>query len=175
MLHSIRRLITKFQCNQVVMVAGTASLAAVATWHAMADGTDHAPPMESCRVTVADHSDLYPVAITKDQQQRGLSGREDIGKGMLFVWREPTTPAVWMKDTHVALSVAFIDPTGRISAIEMMAPETLDYHVPPGPILAMLERGKGQFRKDDISVGDHVQAECLTFNAEPRPIAPGME
>jgi uncharacterized membrane protein (UPF0127 family) len=62
-----------------------------------------------------------------------------------------------MKDTHIPLSIAFIDKEGRIVAITDMKPLTLETHTPLHPILYTLEMKKGWFSANGIKVGDIVR------------------
>ena len=63
-----------------------------------------------------------------EQRATGLMFREKLAKndGMLFVFDEPGYHAMWMKNTLIPLSVAFIDGEGRILNIVDMEPQTLD-------------------------------------------------
>jgi uncharacterized membrane protein (UPF0127 family) len=62
-----------------------------------------------------------------------------------------------MKDTLIPLSIAFINKDGRIVWITEMKPLTLDSHVPPRPILYVLEMNKGWFSSHGIKAGDIVR------------------
>ena len=64
------------------------------------------------------------VADTPELRQRGLSGVPDLGGhiGMIFAFPEDTTGSFWMGNTHVPLTIAFIDSTGGVVAILDMEP-----------------------------------------------------
>lgn len=96
------------------------------------------------------------VAKTPEERMQGLMGRRHLGKdeGMLFVFEKEDYHAFWMKDTQIALSIAFIDKEGRIISIRDMKPLTLETHAPPQPILYALEMKKGWFSASGIKVGD---------------------
>ena len=64
---------------------------------------------------------------------------------------------MWMKNTYVALSVAFIDRDGRIINIEDMEPLTEDSHQAIGAAKYALEVNRGWFRKRGIKPGDRVE------------------
>jgi hypothetical protein len=83
-------------------------------------------------------------------------GRKHLGEeeGMFFIFETEDYHAFWMKDTLVALSIAFIDKGGRIVGIADMKPLSLDSHSPPKPILYALEMKKGWFARKGIKVGD---------------------
>lgn len=99
------------------------------------------------------------VAKTPEERAHGLMGRKDLGKdeGMLFVFETEDYHGFWMKDTHVPLSIAFIDKECRIVRITDMKPRTLESHIPPQPILYALEMKKGWFSIHGIKVGDMVK------------------
>ncbi len=79
-------------------------------------------------VRVAGHELLVEVAATNASRTCGLSNRWSLpeNQGMLFVHKAPRILTYWMKNTHVPLSVAFLDATGRIINIEHMAPDRKD-------------------------------------------------
>lgn len=63
-------------------------------------------------------------ASTTAEQQKGLMGRRSLGgyAGMSFVFARPSTVMFYMKDTLIALSVAWFDPAGRYIASATMPP-----------------------------------------------------
>jgi len=99
------------------------------------------------------------VAKTPEERAHGLMGRKDLGKdeGMLFVFETEDYHGFWMKDTHVPLSIAFIDKECRIVRITDMKPRTLESHIPPQPILYALEMKRGWFSIHGIKVGDVIK------------------
>jgi uncharacterized membrane protein (UPF0127 family) len=60
---------------------------------------------------------------------------------------------MWMKDTYIPLSVAFIDDSGKIMNIADMQPRSLAFHCAPVPVRYAVEMNKGWFRKKRISSG----------------------
>ncbi len=64
------------------------------------------------------------VASTVEQRRQGLMGVTDLGEfvGMIFVFDADTEAAFWMKDTPLALSIAFVDSAGAVVAIQAMEP-----------------------------------------------------
>jgi uncharacterized protein len=97
------------------------------------------------------------VALTPEQRQTGLSGRESLAKdaGMLFIF-ERRSGGFWMKDTLIPLSVAFIANCGEIVHIAHMEPLSLQVHNAPGDYHFGLEVNRGWFEEHAIAVGDRV-------------------
>jgi uncharacterized membrane protein (UPF0127 family) len=75
---------------------------------------------------------------------------------MLFVFEDLGYHGMWMKNTLIALSVAFLDGEGRILNIADMQPQTLDRHVAAGPARYAIETNIGWFAKRRIKEGDPV-------------------
>ena len=64
------------------------------------------------------------VANTPGLRSRGLMGVTDLGglDGMLFVFDETTDSGFWMKDTLIALDIAFFDTDGSFVSRDTMYP-----------------------------------------------------
>ena len=75
---------------------------------------------------------------------------------MIFVYPAQGRHAMWMKNTLVPLSVAFIDKQGRILNIEEMQPQTEDAHAARGEAAYALEMNQGWFRKRGIKPGARI-------------------
>ncbi len=95
------------------------------------------------------------VAVTPAQRERGLMFREKLGQnqGMIFVFEEPTEVCMWMKNTPLPLSVAFIDVEGKIVNIADMQPHTTDSHCGAKPVKYALEMNQGWFAQKHIRPG----------------------
>jgi uncharacterized membrane protein (UPF0127 family) len=100
------------------------------------------------------------VELAKDDETRrlGLMYRRQLAEssGMLFVYEQEGAHAMWMKNTYVPLSVAFIARDGRILNIEDMQPLTETPHQAAGAAKFALEMNQGWFRKRSIKPGDRV-------------------
>jgi uncharacterized membrane protein (UPF0127 family) len=99
------------------------------------------------------------LARTEEEKRTGLMFRRQLGEnsGMVFVYESEGRWAMWMKNTYVPLSVAFIDRNGRILNIEDMQPQTLDSHQSAGPAKFALEMNQGWFAKRGIQPGARVE------------------
>ena len=95
------------------------------------------------------------VASSPEQRELGLMYRQSMApeRGMLFVFDEPGTHCMWMKNTVLPLSVAFLDGDGRILNVEEMAPETEDSHCAVRPARFALEMNRGWFKQKGLKAG----------------------
>lgn len=102
------------------------------------------------------------VADTPETRARGLMNRKHLAKdrGMLFIFAEPGYHSMWMANTYVPLSVAFVDAHGKILNIDDMAPLTQDAHGPSAPAKYVLETIQGWFKTHNIKAGDLVHGLC---------------
>ena len=96
------------------------------------------------------------IAATSQEKAQGLMHRKKLGenKGMLFIYPSSTIPKFWMKNTHIPLSVAFIDSNKRIVQIEDLTPHSLEKVSPHSPIRFAVEVNQGWFKKNGITVND---------------------
>ena len=99
------------------------------------------------------------VASTDPDRMQGLMHRRMLpeNRGMLFVFPNVAYHGMWMKNTFIPLSVAFIDDKGVIINIEDMQPHTLDGHNAKKPARYALEMNLGWFRKHGISPGTKLE------------------
>lgn len=95
------------------------------------------------------------IAATEPQRQQGLMFREKLApnSGMVFLFGQPAQVCMWMKNTPLPLSVAFIDERGKIMNIEDMQPQTTDAHCAAGQATYALEMNKGWFAQKNIKPG----------------------
>lgn len=99
------------------------------------------------------------VANTPATRSQGLMYRDEVpdGTGMLFVFDREAERSFWMRNTYVALDIAFIDANFRIVDIQQMEPETTDIHDGARPAMFALEVRQGWFAEKGIVVGDRCQ------------------
>ena len=109
-------------------------------------------------VKVGSHPLSVELALNEDQRERGLMFRKHLGRdeGMVFVFDEPAYQSMWMKNTLIPLSVAFLDGEGRILNIVDMQPQTLDTHTSAGPARYAIEANAGWFERNKVKAGDKV-------------------
>lgn len=117
-----------------------------------------ADPLLTYPLKIKKHTLRVEVADTEQARRSGLMFRKELGedRGMLFVYESEERSAMWMKNTYVPLSVAFIDREGHILNIADMEPLTLDAHQAAAPAKYALEVNQGWFRARGIKPGDRV-------------------
>ena len=95
------------------------------------------------------------VAADFGSRAQGLMYRKQMpsNAGMLFIFEQPGEQCMWMKNTLIPLSVAFLDDDGRIINIEDMAPQTLDSHCARRPARYALEMNSGWFSARGVKPG----------------------
>jgi uncharacterized membrane protein (UPF0127 family) len=87
------------------------------------------------------------VASDTPSRTQGLMFRKSMpqNSGMVFVFEAETQHCMWMKNTLIPLSVAFIDRAGAIVSIHDMQPESEQTHCAAAPARYALEMNKGWF------------------------------
>lgn len=117
-------------------------------------------PGKSMQLSAGMHLIQAELAATEEQREQGLMYREKmpVNAGMLFVFGNPATQCMWMKNTPLPLSVAFIDASGKIINIEDMQPHTLDSHCSTRavPVRYALEMNLGWFKQRNIKPGMNI-------------------
>lgn len=99
------------------------------------------------------------VAHTENSRQIGLMFRQKMGKqeGMLFVFPETGYHAMWMRNTLIPLSVAYMSERGVILSIHEMQALSETPHQSAGPARYALEMNSGWFASKKINVGDTIK------------------
>jgi hypothetical protein len=110
-------------------------------------------------LTAGIHVIKAEVAARDEDRQQGLMFREKLGtnEGMVFLFNAPAGVCMWMKNTLIPLSVAFIDADGKIINIEDMRPNTTDSHCAKKPAYYALEMNQGWFKQKNIKPGTQIQ------------------
>ncbi|NJD25097.1 MAG: DUF192 domain-containing protein [Betaproteobacteria bacterium] len=115
-------------------------------------------PMPVVELTAGFHRIEAEVAATDQNRQVGLMNRKAMPpqRGMLFVFTEPRTHCMWMRNTHIPLSVAFLDESGAVLNIEDMQPQTDNSHCARKPARYALEMNLGWFAQRGLGPGARV-------------------
>ena len=114
--------------------------------------------LKTTTLRLGPHALKVEVVRTDEERARGLMHRQKLDRdaGMLFIFDEPAYHSMWMKNTLIPLSVAFVDAQGAILNILDMEPHTLDSHMSAGPSVYAIETNKGWFAAKKIKAGDKV-------------------
>jgi hypothetical protein len=99
------------------------------------------------------------VADSFTSRMQGLMHRKSLAQnaGMLFVFEEAGPHCMWMKNTYVPLSVAFLDDAGAIINIADMTPHSEDSHCAAKPARYALEMNRGWFAERGIKPGTRLR------------------
>jgi len=111
-------------------------------------------------ISAEGHTLAVELASTPKARVCGLSNRYQLAEdhGMLFIYPALGPRNFWMKDTHIPLSIAFLDDTGLILSIQPMTPmQTDERYRSLQPVRYALEVNQGWFADHGVGVGDIVE------------------
>lgn len=103
---------------------------------------------------------MLEVANTQALRSKGLMDVKELNedRGMIFFWPGAARRCMWMKDTYIELSVAFINREKKIVEIFDLEPENLESVCSSSrDIIAAIEMNKGWFSKNDIELLSKVE------------------
>jgi uncharacterized protein len=140
---SLLRVIQGFVVGAILLAAGYAT---------------RADPLLTYPLRVANHPLRAELALTEEQRIQGLMFRKQLpeNQGMVFAYPHEDQYAMWMKNTLIPLSVAFIDKNGVILNIADMEPQSERSHASEGKAKYALEMNRGWFAKRGIARGARV-------------------
>jgi uncharacterized membrane protein (UPF0127 family) len=124
------------------------------------------PP--TIHLKVSGHTLSAEVAYKKESRIRGLMYRNSMKKnsGMLFVFPEASIHSMWMINTYIPLSIAFLDKNGIILNIIDMLPHTRTKHSAANKAKYALEMNLGWFSAKNIKAGKKITGLEKAPNAE---------
>lgn len=98
------------------------------------------------------------VADTPATRMQGLMYRKtlDGNRGMVFIFDEAGRHCMWMRNTYIPLSAAFIDDRGTIVNIADMTPQSEDLHCAARPVRYVLEMNQGWFAARGLAPGARI-------------------
>jgi len=114
-----------------------------------------AQPLPVVQLNAGMHLIRAEVAADYGSRMRGLMFRESmpVNAGMLFIFDEAGAQCMWMKNTLMPLSVAFIDDAGAIINIAEMEPHSERSHCAARPARYALEMNRGWFAQRGVKPG----------------------
>jgi uncharacterized membrane protein (UPF0127 family) len=109
-------------------------------------------------LSAGEHTIEARVARTEEQRALGLMHRAELGpdEGMLFMCDEAAVQKFWMKDTPVALSIAFLEEDGTILHLDDLEPFSLESCTFDHPVRYILEVPRGWFDGHGVRKGDRI-------------------
>ena len=126
-----------------------------------------AADMPRMDLTAGFHRIDAEVAADQNNRMQGLMQRRAMAanQGMLFVFPQAARHCMWMRNTFLPLSVAFLDEEGRILNIEDMQPQTEDNHCASAAARFALEMNIGWFASKGLKAGTRISG----IERAPRP------
>lgn len=99
------------------------------------------------------------IADNQELRAQGLMNRDSLATnhGMLFVYGTAEVRSFWMRNTRIALDIAFIDANGVIINIEQMEPQSDQNYFSQGPMMYALEMDRGWFEANGVGPGARLE------------------
>lgn len=114
--------------------------------------------LSTVKLGILNYAIMVEVADTAATRMTGLMHRTHLPEdsGMLFVFPVAGMHCMWMKDTIIPLSVAFLNEAGEIISFADMIPATHTTHCAMRTAKYALEMNSGWFEQKKINAGDKV-------------------
>jgi uncharacterized membrane protein (UPF0127 family) len=123
----------------------------------------HKPKQPTTKVTIDNHSFMVALAITPQEQAKGLGQRASLpqDQGMLFLFKKADKLYFWMKDMEFPIDIIFIKDHTIVSVAEnvpaLKVPDNkLPIYSPTKPSDKVLEINAGLFKKYNFKAGDTI-------------------
>ena len=169
----IRRAIWSIALLGVAGIAGCSSSddaaadtpsSVLSTERAQQDGNGQPRPggggvVRTAELTVGGIAVTAEIADTPALRERGLMDRDSLpeNQGMLFVYADEQIRSFWMRNTPLALDIAFADRNGSIVNVETMEPNSDESWLSVSPAMYALEMSAGWFERNGVGVGARVE------------------
>jgi hypothetical protein len=136
----------------------TVTMVVIAAFVLSACGASSRPAVNTLiAIRCGGHTLRAEVALDDESRARGLMFRRslDPDAGMLFVNARDVPMGLWMKDTSIPLSAAFLDAEGHVVNVVDMDPfDDTTAHRSAGPVRYALETNRGWFTERGVAPGD---------------------
>ncbi len=148
--------------NSITLIAACAVLlVVVGVWFVVTKPRPHRA-LSTIKIGQAQYE--VEVARSAAQQARGLSFRESLAqdRGMLFVFKEPSTQRFWMFGMKIPLDFVWIRDGAVVALSENIPPPRKSPPAivsPDEPADQVLEINAGEIKRREIKIGDPVSYE----------------
>jgi len=121
--------------------------------------------MAQGKVVIKDKTIWVDLAQTPEEKNKGLGGRENLAddEGMLFIFKEKTTPSFWMKDMNFPLDIIWLDDNIIVDISQNIQPhknnQNLPVYRPSQAVNYVLEVNAGYVNKNNIKTGDRAEIQ----------------
>ena len=120
------------------------------------------PKLQTMKIYVGAEVVSAELAMNQVQIATGMMFRTEMGEneGMLFVFSRPHRPAFYMRNTKIALNVAYLDSDGTI--LELLDLKPLDetpVEAKTDRVQFVLEMKEGWFQRHNVAVGSIITCE----------------
>ena len=144
--------------HRLAAYAVSATMLALSLWA----GTAHAqaqPRLPTVSLSAGMHAIQAEVADNFVSRMTGLMHRTTMGanEGMLFVFEDASIQCMWMKNTLLPLSVAYLADDGTIVNIADMKPHSEESHCAKAPVRFALEMNQGWFASRGLKPGSKLR------------------
>lgn len=121
------------------------------------------PMLATTKIQVGMHVITAELAASSNERQMGLMHRTKLGpnRGMLFAFEQADKHCFWMRNTPLALTIAWLDSSGKVVSLADMQPKSDDNHCPSEAAVYALEMEQGWFKQRNIKVGAMLKSEQL--------------
>ena len=152
-------MIPKLLPRYLAVALCTVFFAATSAAQSKSNDTKPQTALPKITLSVGGQSITADVASTDETRQKGLMFRTSMGKneGMLFVFPQIGYHAMWMRNTLINLSVAYLDDHGKVISIHEMQALNETAHQALGPARYALEMNAQWFSQHKVKQGDTIK------------------
>ena len=120
----------------------------------------------SAEIDITELLTEIKVASEFEERRKGLMFKSSIPKdyGMFFIWDYKRQQCMWMKDTSIPLSIAYISNKGEILEIYDIVPFSKKSVCSKNYVKYALEVNKDWFEENKIDIGDMINVKAMIPN-----------
>ncbi len=149
------------QVSNQFRLASLSCLLVLMNAHAPAQAQEPNAPqtgLPQIALTAGMHVIKADVADRSETRSKGLMYRRSMEQhqGMLFVFDRKEPHCFWMRNTPLALTIAFLDDDGKIVNLADMKAHDETNHCAAQPVRYALEMNQGWFGKRNLKAGSRI-------------------